>query len=51
MIWSSADPNEYFNVHVFAQKKKLARMSTHDCIIAARVKQTRDAIMLIEKGN
>ena len=43
MVWNSADPNEYSNVRVFAQKKKLAIMSAHDSIIAARVKQTRDA--------
>ena len=43
MIWNSAEPTEYPNIRVFAQKKKLALMSAHDSIIAARVKQTRDA--------
>jgi hypothetical protein len=43
MIWNSAQSTEYPNVKVFAQKKKLALMSAHDSIIAARVKQTRDA--------
>lgn len=43
MIWNAADLTEYSNVHVFAQRKKLALMSTHDSIIAARVKQTQDA--------
>ena len=43
MIWNSASPTEYPNVRIFAQKKKLALMSAHDSVIAARVKQTRDA--------
>jgi hypothetical protein len=43
MVWNSANPTEYSNVREFAKKKKLALMSAHDSIIAARVKQTRDA--------
>jgi transposase InsO family protein len=43
MVWNSASPMEYSNVREFAKKKKLALMSAHDSIIAARVKQTRDA--------
>ena len=43
MIWNSSKSNEYPNVKIFAQKKKLALMSAHDSIIAARVKQTRVA--------
>jgi hypothetical protein len=43
MIWSSAMKDEYPAVRDFALKKKLALMSAHDSIIAARVKQTRDA--------
>ena len=43
MIWNTASSNEYSNVHIFAQKKKLALMSVHDSIITAQVKQTRDA--------
>jgi hypothetical protein len=43
MVWNSANPTEYPNVREFAKKKKLALMSAHDSIIAARVKQTRDA--------
>jgi hypothetical protein len=42
MIWNSAGSAEYLNVHIFSQKKKLALMSAHDSIIAARVKQTRN---------
>ena len=42
MIWNRADPAEYPNVRIFAQKKKLALIAAHDSIIAARVKQTRD---------
>jgi len=43
MIWNTAGSTEYSNVRTFAQKKKLALMSAHDSIIAACVKQTRDA--------
>ena len=43
MIWNAADTNEYPNVQVFVQKKKMVLMSAHDSIIAARVKQIRDA--------
>ena len=43
MIWNTASSNEYSNVCIFTQKKKFALMSAHDSIIAAQVKQTRDA--------
>jgi RNase H-like domain found in reverse transcriptase/Reverse transcriptase (RNA-dependent DNA polymerase)/Integrase zinc binding domain/Retroviral aspartyl protease/Zinc knuckle len=43
MIWNSALRDEYPSVRDFALTKKLALMSAHDSIIAARVKQTRDA--------
>ena len=43
MIWDSAPPTEYPSVRNFALQKKLAIMSAHDSIIAARVKQTRNA--------
>lgn len=43
MIWGSASVDEYPSVRDFALQKKLALMSAHDSIIAARVKQTRDA--------
>jgi len=43
MVWNSANSSKYLSVRVFAQKKKLALMLVHDSIIAARVKQTRDA--------
>ena len=43
MVWNAAAPDEYSNVRLFAQKRKLALMSAHDSIIAARTKQTRDA--------
>ena len=35
MIWNTASSNEYSNVHIFTQRKKLALMSAHDSIIAA----------------
>jgi hypothetical protein len=43
MIWGSGLTNEYPSIRDFALQKKLALMSAHDSIIAARVKQTRDA--------
>ena len=43
MIWGSALTNEYPSIRDFALQKKLALMSAHDSIIAARVKQTRGA--------
>lgn len=43
MIWNNAALDEYPGVRVYAQKVKHAIMSAHDSIIAARVKQTKDA--------
>ena len=43
MIWNSAPQSEFPAVRNFALGRKLALMSTHDSIIASRVKQTRDA--------
>lgn len=43
MIWDNAGTEEYPAVRVYAQKMKSAVMAAHDSIIAARVKQTRDA--------
>ena len=43
MIWNSAPPTEFPSVRNFALQKKLALMAAHDSILAARVKQTRDA--------
>ena len=43
MIWDSAASNEYPSVRDFALQKKMALILAHDSIIAARVKQTRDA--------
>jgi len=43
MIWTSAPPSEFPSIRNFALKKKMALMSAHDSILAARVKQTRDA--------
>ncbi|KAJ3518583.1 hypothetical protein NMY22_g13602 [Coprinellus aureogranulatus] len=42
-IWNHADKEEYPGVRVFAAKLKNAIMSAHDSILAARVKQTRNA--------
>ena len=43
MLWNAAPPTEYTMVCVFAQKMKEAMMMAHDCILAAHVKQTRQA--------
>ncbi|KAF9471025.1 hypothetical protein BDN70DRAFT_768110, partial [Pholiota conissans] len=43
MIWDSADKSEYPSVRNFALQRKLAIIAAHDCILAARVKQTHDA--------
>ena len=43
MIWESVTTTEYPSIREFANQKKLALMSAHDSILAARVKQTRDA--------
>ncbi|KAJ2914251.1 hypothetical protein MD484_g6182, partial [Candolleomyces efflorescens] len=43
MIWDTASPEEFPAVRRFAQMKKLALMEAHDSILAARVKQTREA--------
>lgn len=45
MIWDNKEPleKEYTGVKAFAQRMKLSIMKAHDHIIAARVKQTRDA--------
>lgn len=56
MIWDGAPPIEYPSVRNFAQQKKLAIMSAHDSILAARVKQTRNAnqkrqVAPFEKGD
>jgi hypothetical protein len=42
-IWNSAPANEFVGVHNFLLQKKLALMSAHDSILAAQIKQTRDA--------
>ena len=42
MIWTSAKSNEYPTVQTFAIQRKLALISAHDSILAARVKQTRN---------
>ncbi|KAI0362871.1 hypothetical protein BV20DRAFT_925680, partial [Pilatotrama ljubarskyi] len=43
LIWEHAKRDEYPGVRIYAQKVKAAIMAAHDSIIAARVKQTRDA--------
>ncbi len=43
LIWEHASDNEYPGVRAYAQKVKFAIMSAHDSILAAHVKQTRDA--------
>ncbi|KIP02056.1 hypothetical protein PHLGIDRAFT_16794 [Phlebiopsis gigantea 11061_1 CR5-6] len=43
LIWDHTSKNEYPGVCAYAQKVKYAVLSAHDSILAARVKQTRDA--------
>ena len=43
MIWNPPAADEYPSIRNFALQKKMALISAHDSIIAARVKQTRDA--------
>ena len=43
MIWEHASATEYPGVRAYAQKVKYAVMAAHDSVLAARVKQTRDA--------
>ncbi|KAJ2913330.1 hypothetical protein MD484_g7080, partial [Candolleomyces efflorescens] len=43
MIWDSAGKDKFPAVRDWALKKKLAVMEAHDSILAARVKQTREA--------
>jgi hypothetical protein len=43
MLWTHDLTTEYPSVREFAIQKKLAIMAAHDSILAARVKQTRDA--------
>jgi hypothetical protein len=43
MIWTLSKSDEYPTVRTFAVQRKLALISAHDSILAARVKQTRNA--------
>lgn len=43
MIWNSATREEFPSVRQFLLQRKLAIMSAHDSILAARTKQVRDA--------
>ncbi len=43
MIWNSPSDSEFPGVREFAETIKTALMAAHDCILVARVKQTRDA--------
>jgi len=43
MIWDSPRPTEYPGVRAYAMKMKHTVMAVHDLIIAAQVKQTKDA--------
>ena len=43
MIWNSPAEDEYPSVRNFAQQRKFAIIAAHDSILAARIKQTRDA--------
>ena len=43
MIWNQPRTDEYPSVRNFALQRKLALIAAHDSVLAARVKQTRDA--------
>ncbi|PIL27303.1 transcription factor [Ganoderma sinense ZZ0214-1] len=43
LIWADPSKDEYPGVRAYAQRVKNAVVAAHDSIIAARVKQTRDA--------
>jgi hypothetical protein len=43
MIWNNSRTDEYPSVRNFALQRKLALIAAHDSVLAARVKQTRDA--------
>ena len=43
MIWEHASATEYPGVRAYAQKVKYAIMAANDSVLAARIKQTRDA--------
>ncbi|OAX31662.1 hypothetical protein K503DRAFT_703362, partial [Rhizopogon vinicolor AM-OR11-026] len=43
MIWDNPGPTEYPGVRAYTMKMKHTVMATHDSIIAAQVKQTKDA--------
>ncbi|KAJ8469437.1 hypothetical protein ONZ45_g16890 [Pleurotus djamor] len=43
LIWNEPPSNEYPGVRIFAERQRLAIIAAHDSILAARVKQTRDA--------
>lgn len=43
MVWDNAKTDEFPGVRVYAQRLKLALIAAHDCILAARIKQTRNA--------
>ncbi|TFY51530.1 hypothetical protein EVJ58_g10514 [Rhodofomes roseus] len=43
MIWNNPSTDEYPAVRAYVQRVKYALMAAHDSIIAARVKQTRNA--------
>jgi hypothetical protein len=43
MLWAAAPSSEYPSVREFALQKRMSIIAAHDSILAARVKQTRDA--------
>ena len=43
MLWSSVPSSKFPAICDFAIQKKLALMAAHDSVLAAQVKQTRDA--------
>lgn len=43
MLWDSPKPDEFPGVRTFTERIRTATLAAHDAILAARVKQTRDA--------
>lgn len=43
MIWDAPKPDEYPGVRTFTERIRTATMAAHDAVLAARIKQTRDA--------
>ncbi|KAG9223419.1 hypothetical protein CCMSSC00406_0007606 [Pleurotus cornucopiae] len=43
MLWDAPKPDEFPGVRTFTERIRIATIAAHDAILAARIKQTRDA--------